>query len=93
VNPGAGDGGAGDTELLQRMEEDDDPPVLFESVRAGWAGLWAELLGRAGNSPLSYFFCFCFFFFLCYFLVSIHLFKSGFKFVLQVLNLGYSYNM
>jgi hypothetical protein len=59
------DGGAGDTELLQRTEEDDDPPlpILFESVWAGWAGHWAELLGRAGNSPLSYFFCFCFFFF------------------------------
>jgi hypothetical protein len=77
------------------MEEDDDPLVLFESVWAGWAGHWAELLGRAGNSPPSYFFFFCFFFFLCYFLVSIHLFesKSGFKYVLQVLNLGYSYNM
>jgi hypothetical protein len=44
------------------MEEDDDPPVLFESVWAGWAGHWAELLGRAGNSPLSYFFLLLFLF-------------------------------
>jgi hypothetical protein len=66
---------------MQQLEEDDDLRCLFEAVRAGWAGHWAELLGRAGNSPLSYFFCFCFFFFLCYFLVSIHLFefKSDFK--------------